>query len=322
MTSRTERLLLAVTVAIALGACSLLGRRYDPMTSYGWAEELTAVDAYTIYDMDWSPDGDEIAMVGYHGTVGQDVLIYDISSQTVRSLLGEEDAFLANRVSWSPDGEYLAVNGGYWTDESAGGIWLVPVNGAPPTFLADGVDTAWSPNGDRIAIAENVPSTSQLKILDVGSGEETLLLEVPQDRTVAGIHPEWSPTSELIAFTVDELTSDGQYSISVAYLFDLSRPVPRRMFPVTEVYARDLSWVPDGKWLVVMARTSTGGGVYLAPSEGECIRRLLPDEFAGSYVDVSSEGDRLVLNRGGTAFLVDLRAAAAEGVIQYPLSCP
>lgn len=145
---------------------------------------------------------------------------------------------------------------------------------------------------------------------------------MPQDRTVAGIHPEWSPTSELIAFTIEELTSDGQYRISVAYLFDLRRPEPRRMFPVTEVYARDLSWFPDGKWLVVMARTSPRGGVYLAPSEGECIRRLLPDEFAGSYVDVSSEGDRLVLNRGGTAFLVDLRAAAAEGVIQYPLSCP
>lgn len=158
--------------------------------------------------------------------------------------------------------------------------------------------------------------------MDVGSGEETLLLEVPQDRTVAGIHPEWSPTSELIAFTIEELTSDGQYRISVAYLFDLRRPEPRRMFPVTEVYARDLSWFPDGKWLVVMARTSPRGGVYLAPSEGGCIRRLLPDEFAGSYVDVSSDGDRLVLNRGGTAFLVDLRAAAAEGVIQYPLSCP
>jgi len=322
MTVRTEGLLLAVTAAIALGACSLLGRRSDPMTSYSWVEELTAVDAYTIYDVDWSPDGDEIAMVGYHGTVGQDVLIYDISSQTVRSLLGEEDAFLANTVSWSSDGRLLAVDGGYWTDESAGGIWLVPVNGAPPTFLADGVDTAWSPNGDRIAIAKNVPSKSQLKVLEVGSGEEMLLLETPQDQTVVGIHPEWSPTSELIAFTVEELTSDGQYRISVAYLFDLSRPEPRRMFPGIEVYAEDLSWFPDGKWLVVMARTSTGGGVYLAPSEGECIRRLLPDEITGSYVDVSPKGDRLVLIRGGAAFLVDLRAAAAEGVVQYPLSCP
>lgn len=82
---------------------------------------------------------------------------------------------------------------------------------------------------------------------------------MPQDRTVAGIHPEWSPTSELIAFTIEELTSDGQYRISVAYLFDLRRPEPRRMFPVTEVYARDLSWFPDGKWLVVMARTSPRG---------------------------------------------------------------
>jgi Tol biopolymer transport system component len=196
------------------------------------------------------------------------------------------------------------------------------VNGAPPTFLADGVDTAWSPNGDRIAIAENVPSTSQLKILDVGSGEEKLLLEVPQDRTVAGIHPEWSPTSELIAFTIEELTSDGQYRISVAYLFDLSKPVPRRMFPVTEVYARDLSWFPDGKWLVVMARTSPGGDVYLAPSEGECIKLLLPEEINGSYVDVSPDGDRLVIVSGGVAFLVDLRAATAEGVVRYPLSCP
>ncbi len=83
----------------------------------------------------------------------------------------------------------------------------------------------------------------------------------------------------------------------------------------------DVSWFPDGKWLVVIARADWEG-TYLASAGGDCMRPFLPRDVGGSYVDVSPEGDRLVIIRGGDAFLVDLRAAAAQGEIQYPLSCP
>lgn len=321
MTFRTVGKLLfiataSINVALSLSRCSL-----DQMTAYSWVDELTAVKEFTIYDVAWSPGGNDIAMVGYHGSVGQDILIYNIERNDVRSLIGEKDAFLANTVTWSPDGEYLTVSGGYWTDQTKNGIWLVPVSGKPPTFLADGTDSAWSPDGNMIAIGDNLSLESQLKVLDVRNGEERILLNVPKDRTMGGIHPEWSPTSDVIAFTVEEHISNKQARINLAYLLDLNGLEPKRLF-TEQKWVDDVSWFPEGNWLVLMIRSSERGGVYFAPAEGSCFKRLLPGGITGSYVDVSPDGDQLIVNRFGTPYIVNLREAAMEGNITFPLSCP
>ena len=325
MSLRRPSSLLVVVGGITLVACAWLWLGRHPMTSYQFIEEVSAARQYAIYDADWSPEGDRIAMIGYRGDFGQqDVLIYDIASETVTRLLGREESFLANTVSWSPDGRYLAVDGGYSTDPARGGIWLVPVNGQPPVFLAEGLEASWSPGGDRIAIADETLLVGRLKILDLASHEETVVVELPYDgRVFPRMHPAWSPTSDDIAYTVEELTPDGEYRISSGYLLDLSELVPRRMSVVgTEIrMVTDLSWWPDGEWLIMTARADVEG-VYLASSDGGCTRLLLPQDIGGLYVDASPEGDRLVLVSGGAAFLVDLQRAAEEGVVQFPFSCP
>ncbi len=313
-----------ISAAITLASCSILPPSPDPLASFEWAVRLPALEEYAIYHLDWSPDGENIAMLGYGrgDSVRQDILIYDISSRTVRRLIGKEEEFIAGLVAWSPTGDYLAVEGDFWTDEPFGGVWLIPSDGGTPTFVARASQPSFSPSGDRL-VATAGTTTWQLKLVELATGEETVLVEHPYDRSSVGriYELQWSPVSDTLVFTVQELTSDGLYGIRVPYLLDLADPHPRPLLPREHLSVHGLSWLPDGEALLGLVGPGQGD-LRLISVDGTCILRILPDSIGAWGLDVAPEGDRLAILAYGGVYVIDLQQAAEDQGLPYPLGCP
>ncbi len=139
-----------------------------------------------------SPDGQYLAVSGYH-----EVLLFDAKTYTLKArLIGISERI--NAVSFSPNGQRLAVCGGspgrfgevqIW-DHEKGKL----VISAPLTFdTLYGV--SWSPRGDLIAVgcADNT-----VRALDATSGKQVLFM---------GTHSDW------VLGTV--FNQDGEYLLSV-----------------------------------------------------------------------------------------------------------
>ena len=99
-----------VLIPFALSSCIRPPNALSPL------EQLTRVPLpsgiRSVFSPAWSPDGRQIALVGYGKGPRQDVLLFDVHTMTTDIVLGADEHFLANDVSWSPDGGWLAVSGG------------------------------------------------------------------------------------------------------------------------------------------------------------------------------------------------------------------
>jgi Tol biopolymer transport system component len=323
MISKSAILLISITFVIVLGGCTPIVDTTYPTFGIPWLEEIRAVEDYAIYDVEWSPNGELIAMVGYRGTVGQDALVFDMNTQSSQVILGEENCFLSNSVTWSTNGEFLVVTGGYSTDQTTSGLWLVPLSGDTPTFLTNGIEASWSPKGDILAIQESLSDDILLiKLLNINTGSENILVEMRDERGSSGIHIEWSPDSELIAFTSDIRASDGSSLIAVPYLIDPDLPEPLLLFPDLSLELWDLAWFPDGEWMALIDRSEGNYQLQLTSIEEECFIPLWPEaRTSWMDVDVSPDGTKLVVSNGD-AYIIDLEAMSAEGLIDFPLRCP
>lgn len=124
----------------------------------------------------YSPDGQTLAVTGYH-----EVLLYDTSKYQLRSrLIGISER--VQSLAFSPDGKRLAAVGGAPGRFGEVQIWN-PANGkllisAPITFdTLYGV--SWSPDGTTVAFgcADNT-----VRAIDANSGKQTLQM---------GTHSDW-----------------------------------------------------------------------------------------------------------------------------------
>lgn len=322
MISKKAFILMNITFVIALCSCTPVIDTPYPTFGIPWLEEIHVVDDYVIYNVDWSPDSEHIAMVGYRGTVGQDVLVYNINNRTVYSILGEAEEFLAVSVSWSPDGDNVVAGGSYWTDQSTGGLWLSPLNGDPPRYLTEGVGSSWSPDGYQLAILEPMFDTLQIKLLDMNSGLERVLISMPDEEHSLGIQIEWSPNGEILAFTAKSLGVDGTNLNETLFIITPDHPEQQRLFPTLQLEVRDIAWFPDGEWMALIIHSEGNDQLQLASLEEECFVPLWPESnTAWRDVDVSPDGTQLIASNGD-AYIIDLEAMAAEGLIEFPLRCP
>lgn len=170
----------------------------------------------------------------------------------------------------SPDGRYLLVPGVGSIPEigvEGTGLWLIDLSqGTARMLLPDGRFATWSPMSD--AIAYTVDDT--LYMLSTSErATPTPLFEHPQLSTYA----HWSPDGRWIATLTTaeaETTDPNDPKYAAGYWLVPAAGGPARELTVREAFAieyttNDMSWSPDGRYLLVRNEVFDLDGNLLSP---------------------------------------------------------
>ncbi len=88
-------------------------------------------------------------------------------------------------------------------DQSNSDVWIMPAEGGEPraltpsTFEWRDAEPTWSPDGTRLAFISDRNGFNNLGVIDVASGEATMLLTEDVEHS----EPRWSPDGRWISFT-------------------------------------------------------------------------------------------------------------------------
>jgi dipeptidyl aminopeptidase/acylaminoacyl peptidase len=150
---------------------------------------LTGGDAYTINELEWSPDGSKIAFSAVtdpspRSRASSDIYVLDVASRAVTKVVDTPGP--DTWPVWSPDGgtiAYETANGSLTYFETNRFVATVPVAGGTPRLLTDKVDEQanllnWGPDGIYVAFQERTdvnfyrldPATKALRRIPLPAG--------------------------------------------------------------------------------------------------------------------------------------------------------
>jgi Tol biopolymer transport system component len=167
-------------------------------------------------------------------------------------------------------------------------IYVIDPDGSDETRLtasdAVDVDSAWSPDGARLAFesARDRAGPSEIYAMNAdGTGQTRLTVNPANDR-----NPKWSPFGTQIAFESDR---DGNYEL---YVMDASGRSPVRL---TENSARDSdpAWSPDAKKLVFESDRDGNDEIYVMPVDGGREDRLTTNPAGETNAAWSPDGTKI-----------------------------
>lgn len=213
---------------------------------------LSPHELFIINKLDWSPNGNFIAIVGDSTQGGHAFLIWDVSQHTVRWAYFQRRGGFREAVTWSPDERYL-LTGGEKTVQIFDISPLIAHGGDPLSikqheFFDHVMCAAWSPDGKYIAISTYI-----------GTYNDIYLWEPFQNRsracrghtsTVTGL--AWSPQSDYLVSG----SSDQTVKIwSVAESHEILQEIFTYKGHSGEITG--LSWSPEGTRIASASRDRT-----------------------------------------------------------------
>lgn len=170
----------------------------------------------------------------------------------------------------SPDGRYVLIPGLASYPEGAiegTGTWLIDLElGEARQLLPDGKFATWSPISDAITYVEG----DTLYTLSIAEGAEPQPIFQHPDLWTQYAH--WSPDGQWIAALTSSLEGTDEYETGFAATYWLVPPDggPARELTTQEAGAIeycscDMSWSPDGQYLLVRNRVFDLAGQRLSP---------------------------------------------------------
>jgi len=199
-------------------------------------------------------------------------------------------------LDWSPSGSLVYVRG----TGASSDVWTVRVS-------RDGVvapiDTAWygqfnslslAPDGRRLAVGVGSGGGLNIWIKQLDHGPFTRLTFSNQDR-----RPAWSPDGRLVAYVRDSA------STSAVYARPADGSGPDRPLAHVDRMVQEVTWSPDGRWLVLRTdNTMAGAGdlVGVRSSGDSTAVPLVASSFTELHPAVSPDGRWLAYtsNESGT----------------------
>jgi eukaryotic-like serine/threonine-protein kinase len=215
-------------------------------------------------------------------------------------------------VSFSPDGNYLYYLGRDPVTPDYRALFEVASLGGTSRKRLFDVDTAlsFSPDGRRAAFQRGVPQEQKdlLMVVDLQTGEETVLATVVQPENFPFLRPAWSPDGSKI---VTLLTSPGIAWLMAFDATDGSREVVAE-FDIG--FVNSIAWEPDGRGLIAAGSIVSGGSgqVLRFPyPEGEPYQ-ITNDLNNYSGVSISADGTSIAALQGSNDQSLWI-ASAGEG---------
>jgi len=194
-----------------------------------------------------SPDGTRVVYVSPSKDGPSDGLyITDLASGTRTHLLGTTTGDI-NSI-WSPDGSKIAftrgLSSGLIGAPGPYNIMVTNIDGSDSRQLTDGTDVnnllAWMPDENRILYSIASRNGVSLQIMDIQSGEISLLTDVNYNGTVVV-----SPDGKRLAF--EEMLPLDKYGLFVSNLDGSNR---KRLADSDPYIVTVPAWSPDGNWVI------------------------------------------------------------------------
>ncbi len=143
---------------------------------------------------------------------------------------------------WSPDGNIIAYTHYPQNDnELQNGlqqIWLFDLNTMTKSFLTEGFNTAWSPDGSKIAFVKS----GNIFVIDLGTKEITKLTNWS-----SCFFPSWSPDGRKIAFDTNHNDPKGANAV---WIMDADGTNKKDISIHGTGEWREPAWSRDGKWIL------------------------------------------------------------------------
>ncbi|WP_300554799.1 S9 family peptidase [Maricaulis sp.] len=159
-----------------------------------------------VFPGDWADDGSKIAMIRYYSITHSDLFIVDTASGDVRELNADLDiAYAAHE--FEPGGDSLLVV----TDANSDFRRVVRMDVETGEMIPVTPDHGWdvqgmdlSPDGRTLAYVLNAGGVSQLRMMDVRTGDQLEAPDLPIG-LIGGM--QWDEAGERIGFTLNAATS-------------------------------------------------------------------------------------------------------------------
>ena len=233
----------------------------------------------------WNPAASKIAYDSRpDGTQLHDIYVQNMNSDGTPNgspsvVSGADEASIEEfDPSWSPNGNTIAYHRG--VDGGDFDIWTVPAIGGSATQRTDGgsgvVDTepTWNKDGDMLTFTRKTGSAKYIMTVSAtASSASGNILYTFATANTAGGSPQWSPTSNTVAFTVDgDLMVQGVNDSSPTLL-------------ASGVGNRAPTWSPDGK---IIAMSGTAGITYYSATTGALLKTVTIATNAGLDFDAGN----------------------------------
>jgi serine/threonine protein kinase len=244
-----------------------------------------------------SPDGKYLAYVSStHGKYSLWVRQIETPS-AVQILPPTVDILWA--PSFSPDGNYLNYEV-YQQGRVHGSIYTIPTLGGTARLLIDPADfpLSFSPDGTQVAYALVDKSAGALKIIAAnrdGTGGRLVASEKAGFAYSGFVRVRWAPDGKRLAVNLTDSEDPGGLAASLSEV-DVATGRVKRMAGKRWRTIRDLTWLPDGSGLLLVAQEKTGvpDQLWLVTYPAGERRRISNDLMQYRSVSVSADGKSIV----------------------------
>lgn len=212
----------------------------------------------------WSPDGKQLAFISDRDGA-LNVHLLDLKSGETNSLTHTKTGIVWPR--WSPDGSHISF---LENNLHSNSLAVIRADGSdrrtlvinPKEFISD---SAWSPDGKRIAYAYDTKRGINIFTVEVGSAKTKQLTT----STNLDIHPTWSPDGQSILF----LSSRDDGTRQQIYVMNDDGSNQHRIIE-TGHEEMNVTWSADGKYIFDTSYRDGNPEIYCMKADGTEVRRL------------------------------------------------